>query len=152
MDDRIKELLMGKNTVLSKLALGFNQAPYIGEHLMPQVIVDDIALEIPDYAKDLFRVYETERAPRTEAKIMNPSTYGVKKLFLSEHSLADRLDKWEISASKKAGRDLLKFSSRKVMEALTIGKEARIADLVPLMVTLLNYLEMTNGMTQIQTQ
>ena len=130
MDARINELRMNQNKILTGHATGFSQEPYIGKSLMPEVKVDDTKVIIPSYAKDLFRVYQTERALRAEAKILDPVTYGKNEISLFEHAIAQRLDQWEIAASSVQRLNLMKYASMQVAEALTLGEEVRIADLV----------------------
>ncbi len=128
--ERIEMLRRGLHTTLSKLAQGYNQEPYIGEVLLPTLGVNDTHLEIPTYNKDLFRVYNTDRALRAESKVLDQVEYSQIELELKEHSLKQKLDYREIAAAGKGGFNLKVFAARQVTEALRIGKEARIAELV----------------------
>lgn len=130
MNPRINELKLNQNKILTNHALGFSQESYIGKALMPQVGVDDTKVTIPSYAKDLFRVYKTERALRAEAQVLDPASYDKKEISLYEHAIAQRLDTWEIAASGVQRLNLLRYASMQVTEALTLGEEVRIADML----------------------
>jgi hypothetical protein len=130
MNARLAALKLNQNKILTNLGVGYSQAPYVGKMLFPEVSVDDTNISIPSYAKDLFRVYKTERAIRAEAQILDAASYDKTDIVLQEHSLAQKLDTWEIAASESQKLDLLKFSATQVLEGLQIGEEARIADMV----------------------
>ena len=58
--------------VLSALALGYSNAEFIGDQLLPFVTLDKEGGKIPRFGKDVFRLYATERALRAKSNRINP--------------------------------------------------------------------------------
>ena len=57
--------------VLSALALGYSNAEFIGDQLLPFVTLDKEGGKIPRFGKDVFRLYATERALRANSNRIN---------------------------------------------------------------------------------
>ena len=53
--------------VLSALALGYSNAAFVGDQLLPFVSLDKEGGKIPRFGKDAFKVYATERALRAKS-------------------------------------------------------------------------------------
>ena len=56
--------------VLTQLAIGYRQATFIGEQVMPVVNVEKEGIRVPAYGKASFVEYQTERAPHAASNVM----------------------------------------------------------------------------------
>lgn len=130
MDKRISDLMLGQRTSLTNIALGYSNDAFVGRFALPQVNVSDLAIMIPSYGKDHFRVYNTERALRGQQKLLDPTSYGKVDIYLHEHGIGYPLDIREIAASAGQNLDLEIYGTKVVKDAIDLGDEVRIADML----------------------
>ena len=62
MSTHLKQLRGQIDPVLTNLALGYKQAEFIGERIMPVVFTDKEGLRVPVFGKGLLVEYTTEGA------------------------------------------------------------------------------------------
>lgn len=78
--------------VLTNLAIGYTNEQFVGEQLMPFVMVDKEGGKIPVFGKEHFKVYATERALRARSNRINPENIGSVDVVLDEHDLEFPID------------------------------------------------------------
>ncbi len=82
--------------VLTQLARGYNNAALVGTKLFPIVSVDKEGGKIPQFSKDAFKIYNTERAIRSNSNVINPGSKTTIDYALTEHDLSYPMDYREI--------------------------------------------------------
>lgn len=130
MDNRIASLMLGQRKVLTNVALGHSNSALVGRYLFPEVSVDSLAVTIPTYGKDHFRIYNTERALRGKQKLLDPTNYNKLDVNLHEHGLGYPVDRRELEAAGSQKLNLEIYGTKLVKDAIDLGDEVRIADLV----------------------
>jgi len=130
MDKRIEDLMLGQRKVLTNIALGYTNDVFVAKKLLPEVSVTSLAIMIPTYGKDHFRVYNTERALRGKQKLLDPTSYSKVDINLHEHGLGYPIDIREMAASKEMQINLEIYGAKLVKDAIELGDEVRIADMV----------------------
>jgi len=82
--------------VLSKLARGYHNAQMIASVLFPVVMTSKEGGKIPEFTKESFKIYKTERAIRARSNRINPEDRTEIDYALTEHDLEYPLDYREI--------------------------------------------------------
>ena len=78
--------------VLTKLALGYRQAGFIGERIMPVVLTEKEGIKVPKFGKGSLIEYETERAVGAASNVITLDFPGKMSVVLEEHDLAAGVD------------------------------------------------------------
>lgn len=78
--------------VLTNLARGYSNAAFIGDNLFPLVEVEKEAGKIPQFSKEAFKIYNTERAIRASSNRISPEGRSTIDFSLTEHDLEYPLD------------------------------------------------------------
>jgi len=78
--------------VLTNIARGFKNASHIAEHLFPIVPVSKEGGKIPEFTKESFKIYNTERAIRAKSNRINPESRTEIDFVLTEHDLEYPID------------------------------------------------------------
>src|SRR6266540_3209665 len=78
--------------ILSALARGYIFPELACETLFPVVRVEKEAGKLPQFGKEAFRIYQTERALRAKSNRINPEDYGHIDVVLKEHDLEYPID------------------------------------------------------------
>lgn len=112
--------------VLSALALGYSNAAFVGDQLLPFVMVDKEGGKIPKFGKDAFRVYNTERALRAKSNRINPSDIDSVDISLDEHDLEFPIDYRE---EAEAAFPLQAHATNMVVEGIRLRHEATVASM-----------------------
>lgn len=112
--------------VLSALALGYSNAAFVGDQLLPFVNVDKEGGKIPTFGKDAFRVYVTERALRAKSNRINPEDLGGIDVTLDEHDLEFPIDYRE---DAEAAFPLQAHATDRVVEGIRLRHEAMVASM-----------------------
>ena len=112
--------------VLSALALGYSNAAFVGDQLLPFVTVDKEGGKIPLFGKDAFRVYVTERALRAKSNRINPEDIGGADIVLDEHDLEFPIDYREDAES---AYPLQAYATDRVVEGIRLRHEKIVADM-----------------------
>ena len=82
--------------VLTQLARGYNNAALIGKNLFPSVRVEKEGGKIPEFSKEAFKIYNTERAIRAKSNRISPEGRSTIDYTLTEHDLEYPMDYREI--------------------------------------------------------
>lgn len=112
--------------VLTNLALGYSNAQFVGEKLMPFVFVEKENNKLPIFGKEAFKLYNTERGIRAKSNRMNPEGITLIDLGTTEHDLEYPMDYRE---QAEAAFNLQKRGTHVVTEAIQLRREKQIADL-----------------------
>lgn len=78
--------------VLTNIARGFKNAAHIATNLFPIVNVSKEGGKIPQFTKEAFKVYNTERAIRAKSNRINPEDREEIDFVLTEHDLEYPID------------------------------------------------------------
>ena len=92
MSTHLKQLRGQIDPVLTNLALGYKQAEFIGERIMPVVFTDKEGLRVPVFGKGSFVEYTTERAVGAASNIITLDSPNYMPVVLEEHDLAAGVD------------------------------------------------------------
>ena len=112
--------------VLSALALGYSNAEFIGDQLLPFVTLDKEGGKIPRFGKDVFRLYATERALRAKSNRINPDDVDGIDISLDEHDLEYPIDYRE---DAEAAFPLQAHATNRVVEGIRLRHEAMVASM-----------------------
>lgn len=126
----IRDALLGQAPVLSKVALGYTNNELIGEKLFPRVQVDSKRVTVPEWGKGHLRIYNTERAPRADVKVIQPDALSTTDVQLEEHTFDMPLDNGEIEEAKRTLPDYLQHHLEVAMDTLLLEREYLIANMV----------------------
>ncbi len=91
MSDRMSKLRI-VDPVLTELARGYSNAALVAEALFPVAPVPKEAGIIPQWEKEAFKIYNTERAIRGNTNVIRPEDKGTVAFVLKEHDLAYPVD------------------------------------------------------------
>jgi hypothetical protein len=112
--------------VLTQLARGYSNSGFVADKLFPLVSVTKEGGKIPQFTKEAFKIYNTERAIRAKSNRINPSSNSTIDFVLSEHDLEYPMDYREIN------EDILNLkmhATNVVSDAIALRKEKLCADL-----------------------
>lgn len=121
------ETLRVVDPILTNIARGYSNNEYIGTKLLPVVQVDKEGGKIPLFGKEAFRVYDTKRAIKAGSNKADIGGFETTSYATTEYDLAIPLDYREI---KEAMLDIEKNAAIRATEALKLGLEKQIADMV----------------------
>lgn len=113
--------------VLTNLAAGYTNEQFVGDQLMPFVLVDKEGGKIPLFGKEHFKVYSTERALRAKSNRINPEDIGSVDVAMDEHDLEYPIDYREDAES---AFPLQSRATNTVVEGIRLRHEAMVADMV----------------------
>jgi len=123
---RLDELRI--NAYLSEVARGYSNNAFIAGNLFPEITSDLEKVDIFEFNKEAFSVYNTERAIRANSNVVSPKGFTKKTATLTEHDLAYPIDYREEEESKKVKLQL--HATNVVTEGLRLKHEKQCADLV----------------------
>lgn len=123
---RLEELRV--NAYLSKVARGYSNSAFIAENLFPVIDSDLEKVDIFEFNKEAFQVYDTERSIRANSNVISPKGFNKKTTTLTEHDLAYPIDYREEEESKIVKLQL--HATNVVTEGLKLKHEKQCADLV----------------------
>jgi len=113
--------------VLTNLATGYTNAQFVGDQLMPFVMVEREGGKIPLFGKEHFKVYTTERALRAKSNRVSPEDIGSVDVALDEHDLEYPIDYREDAES---AYPLQARATNTVVEGIRLRHEKMVADMV----------------------
>lgn len=116
------------NAYLSKVARGYSNSAFIAENLFPVIDSDLEKVDIFEFNKEAFQVYDTERSIRANSNVISPKGFNKKTTTLTEHDLAYPIDYREEEESKVVKLQL--HATNVVTEGLKLKHEKQCADLV----------------------
>ena len=113
--------------VLTNLATGYTNEQFVGDQMMPFVLVDKEGGKIPLFGKEHFKVYSTERALRAKSNRINPEDIGEVDVALDEHDLEYPIDYREDAES---AFPLQARATNTVVEGIRLRHEVMVAEMV----------------------
>jgi len=116
------------NAYLSEVARGYKNNAFIADALFPEIESELEKVDIFEFNKEAFSVYNTERAIRANSNVVSPKGFTKKTTTLTEHDLAYPIDYREEEESKKVKLQL--HATNVVTEGLRLKHEKQCADLV----------------------
>ena len=96
---RLEELRI--NAYLSEVARGYSNNSFIAESLFPVTNSDLEKVDIFEFNKEAFQVYDTERAIRANSNVISPKGFKKHTTTLTEHDLAYPIDYREEEEARK---------------------------------------------------
>ncbi|PAK14349.1 MULTISPECIES: major capsid protein [Burkholderia cepacia complex] len=112
--------------VLTGLAIGYTNAEFIGQNLMPIVEVEKEGGQIPKFGKEAFRLYNTERGLRAASNRINPDDPDTVAVNLDEHDIEFPIDYRE---EQESAFPIEQAAVNTTTEALQLRREKKIADI-----------------------
>ena len=116
------------NAYLSRVARGYTNSAFIAENLFPVIDSELEKVDIFQFNKEAFSVYNTERAIRANSNVVSPKGFSKMTTTLTEHDLAYPIDYREEEESKVVKLQL--HATNVVTEGLKLKHEKLCADLV----------------------
>lgn len=123
---RLEELRI--NAYLSEIARGYSNNSFIAENLFPTIHSDKEKIDIIEFNKEAFQVYDTERAIRANSNVISPKGFNKHTTTLKEHDLAYPIDYREEEEAEKI--KLQVHATNVVTQGLYLKHEKQCADLV----------------------
>lgn len=122
---RLEELRI--NAYLSEVARGYGNNAFIADALFPTIESELEKIDIFQFNKEAFQLYDTERAIRANSNVISPKGFSKHTATLTEHDLAYPIDYREEEESKKV--KLQVHATNVVTEGLKLKHEKLCADL-----------------------
>lgn len=112
--------------VLTQLATGYINEDFVSDKIFPIVPVAKEAGEIPNFGKEAFKIYDTERAIRANSNVMQPDDREKTSFLLKEHDLSYPIDYRE---EQEDMFNLEQEGVEIVSQAIELGREKTAADI-----------------------
>lgn len=125
MADRLANLRV-VDPVLTELARGYSNTELVGDALMPIAMMEKEAGKIPQFGKEAFKLYNTERAIRARSNRVSPEAIGTIDVALDEHDLEYPIDYRE---DQEAMFPLQSHAATVTKSGVMLRREKMIADL-----------------------
>ncbi|MBS9780875.1 MAG: hypothetical protein KGV56_00095 [Gammaproteobacteria bacterium] len=113
--------------VLTNLALGYKNAAFVGQNLLPFVTVPKEGVRIPKFGTEAFVVEDDERALFAESNEITPVKVTSETINLVEHDLAHPIDYRE---GREADFAYEQYALSVVQEKMALNHEKRVVQLV----------------------
>jgi hypothetical protein len=123
---RLEELRI--NAYLSEIARGYSNNSFIAQHLFPTIHSEKEKIDIFEFNKEAFQVYDTERAIRANSNVISPKGFKKHTATLKEHDLAYPIDYREEEEAEKIKLQI--HATNVVTQGLYLKHEKQCADLV----------------------
>jgi len=123
---RLEELRI--NAYLSEVARGYNNNAFIAQNLFPTIYSEKEKIDIFEFNKEAFNLYDTERAIRANSNVIAPEGFKKHTTTLSEHDLSYPIDYREEQEAEKVKLQL--HATNVVTDGLQLKHEKQCADLV----------------------
>ncbi|MBE7709137.1 MAG: hypothetical protein E7Z93_01675 [Cyanobacteria bacterium SIG32] len=115
------------NAYLSEVARGYGNNSFIAENLFPIIDSEKEKIDIFQFNKEAFQLYDTERAIRANSNVISPKGFSKHTATLAEHDLAYPIDYREEDEAEKVKLQL--HATNVVTEGLKLKLEKQCADL-----------------------
>lgn len=123
---RLEELRI--NAYLSEIARGYSNNAFIAQNLFPTIESEKEKIDIFEFNKEAFNIYDTERAIRANSNVISPKGFKKHTTALTEHDLAYPIDYREDQEAEKVKLQL--HATNVVTQGLQLKHEKQCADLV----------------------
>src|SRR5574344_312007 len=122
---RLEELRI--NAYLSEVARGYSNNEFIAEKLFPVIESEKEKIDIFQFNKESFQLYDTERAIRANSNVISPKGFSKHTTTLTEHDLAYPLDYREKDEAEKVVLEV--HATNVVTQGLKLKHEKQCADI-----------------------
>lgn len=116
------------NAYLSEVARGYKNNAFVAHYLFPTIYSEKEKIDIFQFNKEAFNIYDTERAIRANSNVISPKGFSKHTTTLTEHDLSYPIDYREEQESEKVKLQL--HATNVVTEGLNLKHEKACADLV----------------------
>ena len=123
---RLEELRI--NAYLSEVARGYHNNSFVADVLFPTIYSEKEKIDIFEFNKEAFNIYDTERAIRANSNVVSPQGFKKHTTTLKEHDLSYPIDYREEQEAEKVKLQL--HATNVVTEGLHLQLEKECADLV----------------------
>lgn len=123
---RLEELRI--NAYLSEVARGYHNNAFVAQHLFPTIYSEKEKIDIFEFNKEAFQIYNTERAIRANSNVISPKGFKKHTATLTEHDLSYPIDYREEQEAEKVKLQL--HATNVVTDGLQLKFEKQCADLV----------------------
>lgn len=123
---RLEELRI--NAYLSEVARGYRNNAFIADALFPTIYSEKERIDIFQFNKESFNIYDTERAIRANSNVISPQGFTKHTATLTEHDLSYPIDYREEAEAEKVKLQL--HATNVVTNGLQLKHEKACADLV----------------------
>ena len=122
---RLEELRI--NAYLSEVARGYKNNAFVAQYLFPEITSEKEKIDIFEFNKEAFNLYDTERAIRANSNVISPQGFKKHTTTLAEHDLSYPIDYREEQEAEKVKLQL--HATNVVTEGLKLKLEKQCADL-----------------------
>ena len=123
---RLEELRI--NAYLSEVARGYSNNAFVAQYLFPTIYSEKEKIDIFEFNKEAFQIYNTERAIRANSIVISPKGFKKHTTTLKENDLSYPIDYREEEEAEKVKLQL--HATNVVTEGLNLKLEKECADLV----------------------
>ena len=123
---RLDELRI--NAYLSEVARGYRNNAFVAENLFPTIYSEKEKVDIFQFNKEAFNIYETKRGIRENSNVISPQGFSKHTTTLTEHDLSYPIDYREEQEAEKVKLQL--HATNVVTNGLQLKHEKACADLV----------------------
>lgn len=116
------------NAYLSEVARGYRNNAFVAENLFPTIYSEKEKVDIFQFNKEAFNIYDTERAIRANSNVISPQGFSKHTTTLTEHDLSYPIDYREEQEAEKVKLQL--HATNVVTNGLQLKHEKACADLV----------------------
>jgi hypothetical protein len=110
--------------VLTTLARGYSNNEFVGSALFPEVAIEKEAGKVPQFGKEAFKIYNTERGLRAKSNILQPETNTTIDVVLTEHDISYPIDYREANEDPMPRKQI---ATAKVQSIIGLRKEYKQA-------------------------
>lgn len=122
---RLEELRI--NAYLSEVARGYSNNAFVAQNLFPTIYSEKEQINIFEFNKEAFQIYDTERAIRANSNVIAPKGFKKHSATLAEHDLSYPIDYREEQKAEKVRLQL--HATNVVTQGLQLKHEKACADL-----------------------
>ena len=116
------------NAYLSEVARGYSNNAFVAQYLFPTIYSEKEKIDIFEFNKEAFQIYNTERAIRANSNVISPKGFKKHTTTLKENDLSYPIDYREEEEAEKVKLQL--HATNVVTEGLNLKLEKECADLV----------------------
>lgn len=115
------------NAYLSEIARGYKNNAFVAEALFPTIYSEKEKIDIFQFNKEAFNIYDTERAIRANSNVISPQGFSKHTATLIEHDLSYPIDYREEEEAEKVKLQL--HATNVATNGLQLKHEKECADL-----------------------
>ena len=115
------------NAYLSEVARGYRNNAFVADVLFPTIYSEKEKIDIFQFNKEAFNIYDTERAIRANSNVIAPQGFSKHTATLTEHDLSYPIDYREEQEAEKVKLQL--HATNVVTNGLQLKHEKECADL-----------------------